>query len=64
MGWTLSERLFILFEDGRVCVYSIRGTKVGEVKLFDQAFTDLVCCGERLRRLYQDGKTVGDCTTD
>lgn len=45
MGWTLSERLFILFEDGRVCVYSIRGIKVGEVKLFDQAFTDLVCCG-------------------
>ena len=45
MGWTLSERFFILFEDGRLYVYSVRGAKQGELKLFDQAFTDLVCCG-------------------
>ena len=45
MGWTLSERFFILFEDGRLYVYSVRGAKMGELKLFDQAFTDLVCCG-------------------
>ena len=45
MGWTLSERLFVLFEDGRLFLFSILGTQVAEIKLIEQAFTDLVSLG-------------------
>ena len=45
MGWTLSERLFLLLEDGRFLLFSILGLKLAEHKLFDTAFTDLVCQG-------------------
>ena len=42
MGWTLSERLFILLEDGRLFVFSILGVLITVTKLFEQAFVDLV----------------------
>lgn len=45
MGWTLSERLFLLLEDGRFLLFSIFGLKLAELKLFETAFTDLVCQG-------------------
>ena len=45
MGWTLSERLFLLFEDGRMVIFTLMGDRVTELKLFEQAYTDLVVCG-------------------
>lgn len=45
MGWTLSERLFLLFEDGRLSVFSLMGDRLSDLKLFEQAFTDIVMCG-------------------
>lgn len=45
MGWTLSERLCVLFEDGRLSVFSLLGDRLGDLKLFEQAFTDIVMCG-------------------
>ena len=45
VGWTLSERLYVLLEDGRFFLFSLHGDQIAETKLFDQAFVDLVSTG-------------------
>lgn len=44
-GWTVSEQLMLLLEDGRLFVFSIYGTRIAETHLFDQVFVDLVSFG-------------------
>ena len=44
-GWTVSEQLMLLLEDGRLFVFSIDGTRIAETHLFDQVFVDLVSFG-------------------
>lgn len=45
VGWTLSERLFILLDDGRFFIYSLCGERIKEIKLFDQSQMDLISTG-------------------
>ena len=45
VGWTLSERLFVLLDDGRFFVFNLLGKLIKEIKLFSQSFTDLIATG-------------------
>lgn len=42
MGWTSTEKLFILFEDGKYVVFSNTGEILSQNKIFTESLSDIV----------------------
>ena len=42
MGWTSTEKLFIVFEDGQYVVFSNTGEVLHQMKLFMETLSDVV----------------------
>ena len=42
MGWTSTEKLFILFEDGKYVVFSNTGEVLSQSKIFTESLSDIV----------------------
>ena len=42
MGWTSTEKLFIVFEDGQYVVFSNTGEVLHQMKLFKETLSDVV----------------------
>ena len=42
MGWTSTEKLFLLFEDGQFVIFSNMGELCSQNKLFKAALSDIV----------------------
>ncbi|KAK8799712.1 hypothetical protein WA158_006260 [Blastocystis sp. Blastoise] len=46
LGWTISERLFCVYQDGTIVVYTMFGILISHTKVIEESLTDSILCAQ------------------